>query len=201
MYEWRKMSAEEREEALALRRKKQVPWHSPPHQDRGEGAYHLSATCYEHKPFIGVSPERMVECELRLLETVREKAQGLFAWCVLPNHYHLLVHTDDVLGLLAEIGEFHGRQSYQWNGEDNARGRSVWRNCVDRKIRSERHFWATTNYVHHNPVHHGYVQQWQDWPFGSARDFVERVGRDEAERIWRTYPILDYGKGWDEPEM
>jgi putative transposase len=53
------------------------------------------------------------------------------------------------------------------------------------------------NYIHNNPVHHGHVDKWQDWPWSSASDFLERVGREMAEKIWRESPILDYGKKWD----
>jgi len=53
------------------------------------------------------------------------------------------------------------------------------------------------NYVHHNPVHHGYVQRWQDWPWSSATAFLEKVGAEKAREIWQEYPILDYGKKWD----
>jgi len=72
---------------------------------------------------------------------------------------------------------------------------------ADRVMRSERHYWATLNYIHHNPVHHGYVERWPDWPWSSASGFLEQLGRDEAEQIWLEYPIEDYGKGWDDPEM
>ena len=53
------------------------------------------------------------------------------------------------------------------------------------------------NYIHHNPVHHGYVEKWQDWIWSSAAKFLESAGRERAAQIWRDYPILDYGKGWD----
>lgn len=68
-------------------------------------------------------------------------------------------------------------------------------------MKSERHFWATLNYVHHNPVHHGYVKQWQDWPFSSARDYLAEMGKERAAEVWREYPLLDYGKDWDPKEM
>jgi putative transposase len=64
-------------------------------------------------------------------------------------------------------------------------------------IKSHRHFWASVNYIHHNPVKHGYINKWQDWPWSSAAEFLDRVGRSAAEKIWRQFPILDYGKGWD----
>ena len=57
------------------------------------------------------------------------------------------------------------------------------------------------NYIHHNPVRHGYVTRWQDWPFSSASDYLEDVGKEEASRVCLDYPVLDYGKEWDPPEM
>ena len=68
-------------------------------------------------------------------------------------------------------------------------------------MKSERHFWATLNYVHHNPVHHRYVAHWQDWPFSSAADYLESSGRAAAARVWRDFPVLDYGKDWDPAGM
>jgi len=107
------------------------------------------------------------------------------------------LRSSRIAALREEIGHYNGRSSFNWNGEDNQRGRKVWYNCFEKPMKSERHFWATLNYVHHNPVHHGYVKRWQDWPWSSARQYLETVGSEEAKRIWLTYPILDYGKKWD----
>ncbi len=52
-----------------------------------------------------------------------------------------------------------------------------------------------------NPVHHGYVRLWTEWPWGNAREFLEAVGREEAERIWKEHPLRDYGAKWDPAEM
>ena len=201
MYDWRRMSKSEREVVLAGRQRAGLPWHSPPHEDRGEGAYHITAACYEHAPIIGATAERMTNCEAKLLGAVQPWCTAIYAWCLLPNHYHLLVDTARVEALLKELGQFHGRTSYEWNGQDAARGRQVWHGSQERAMRSNRHFWATMNYVHNNPVRHGYVRRWQDWPFSSARQFLEEMGREEAERIWREYPVLDYGEGWDDAAL
>jgi len=61
--------------------------------------------------------------------------------------------------------------------------------------------WVVTNYIHHNPIKQGYVKKWQDWPFSSAAAFLENVGRERAAAVWRDYPILDLGKGWDDFEV
>ena len=68
-------------------------------------------------------------------------------------------------------------------------------------MRSDRHYFATLNYVHHNPVRHGYVERWTDWPWSSAAEYLAQMGEIEVKRVWRAYPLYDYGKNWDDPEM
>lgn len=201
-YLWRQLTDAQREELLLHRMENRRPWHSPPH--RGSEiplSYHITAACFEHAPHIGYSPARMEETGAALLTAFDVHAAKVHAWCVLPNHYHALIFTDQVLELLATLGQMHGRLSFQWNGEERTRGRKVWYGAVEREMRGERHFWATMNYVHHNPVRHRYVKRWQDWPYGSAVEFLARMERAEVEAIWQAYPVLEYGAGWDEPGM
>ena len=198
MYNWRKMTEDERGYALEIRHRRSFPKHSPPHFDfAGERQYLVTAACYEHAPIIGVSSDRMTECEYEILSACQKFCAEIYAWCVLPNHYHILLKTEQVKGLRKELGLFHGRFSFQWNGQDGQRGRQVWHNCFERALKSERHFWASLNYVHNNPVHHGYVKKWQDWPWSSANRFLEQFGKEKAAEIWRDFPLLDYGKKWD----
>jgi putative transposase len=192
------MTESERKSALQLRQARNLPWHTPPHLDfEVAKQYLVSATCYEHASIIGKDAERMTDCESDLLNICRDFCSRVYAWCILPNHYHVLVRTERIKELRESIGLYHGRSSFNWNGEDQSRGRKVWYNCFERPMRSERHFFATLNYVHHNAVHHGYVTCWQDWPWSSAREFLEKTGRAKALEIWRRYPILKYGQKWD----
>ena len=198
MYDYRKMTPEQKVEAVEYRRLHEHPLHSPPHLDFvGQRQFFITGTCFEHKHHIGLSPERMTNFEADLLSACGKFATSIYAWCVLPNHYHVLVRTDDIEALRHEIGLLHGRSSYYWNGEENQRGRQIWFNCFDRVIKSHRHFWASLNYIHHNSVQHGYVDRWQDWLWSRAAGFLERVGHETALKIWREFPILDYGKQWD----
>jgi putative transposase len=198
MYDYRKMTADQRREAVEYRRLQRRPWHAPPHWEfTRECQFIISGACYEHKQVVGIAPERMSECESDLLQICGSFASVIYAWCILPNHYHVLLKTDRLPKLREEIGKFHGRSSFKWNNEDGCRGRKVWYRCFDRNIKSGRHFWASMNYIHHNPVHHGYVQRWQDWVWSSASEYLERVGVETAAKIWRKYPVLEFGKKWD----
>jgi putative transposase len=199
MYDWRRMSEREREETLTWRKASARPWHSPPHRasDVGDG-YLLTAACYEHRPYIGISAERLAAFERELLETLEPFCKAIQCWVVLPNHYHALVRSVDVFSTLKALGRLHGRTAFAWNTEDQARGRHVWHSAAETAIKSDRHWHATINYIHHNPVKHGHVPRWQDWPFSSAAAFLQQVGREEAEALWREYPIGEYGRGWDD---
>jgi putative transposase len=195
------MSDEERQAALADRRRHFRPWHSPPHLESESGLYLVTGSCFEHHPIIGQSWSRMGDFSDTLCETFEAARMSNYAWAILPNHYHALVKAAEVSTLIRSLGHMHGRTSFSWNGEDNCRDRQVWFNLVERSIRTERHFWASLIYVLNNPVKHGYVERWPDWPFSNAAEWLESVGRDEALRIWKEFPIDDYGQEWDPPDL
>ncbi len=193
------MSEDERAKTLKERKARKQPWHAPPHWEyEGLVRFIVTAACYEHKNIIGLSHERMAEFETHLLETCADFDVKLYAWCVLPNHYHILIQTDKIREFQSKwMGRLHGQTSFRWNGEENERGRQIWYKSFERPMKSNRHFWASLNYIHNNAVHHDYVKKWQDWAFSSANDFVKKFGREKTIEIWKEYPILDYGKDWD----
>jgi putative transposase len=192
------MTPDQRIEAANYRLTRRFPKHSPPHfPAAGEARYLITAACYEHAHIIGRDPNRMSDFESELTGLCEENSVALYAWCILPNHYHVLLKTDDLRSLLKEIGMLHGRTSFNWNGEENLRGRHVWHNCFERKISSAGHFFASLNYVHHNAIFHGYAETWEDWQWSNARAYLDEVGREQAAETWTQYPIKDYGKKWD----
>jgi putative transposase len=198
MYLWRKLSDDESKSVLRERKGHGLPWHRPPHRDFvGPVTFIITAACYEHQHIIGKNLDRIGSLETTLLSCCKDAGAQIFAWCILPNHYHLLVRTDNIKHLRKKIGKVHGRTATKWNREDELPERKVWFNFFDRDMRSNRHYWATKNYIHNNAVHHGYVERWQDWPYSSVHQYLDEVGRTEALRIWREFPVLDYGKNWD----
>ena len=77
------------------RRLRERPWHSPPHWEfAGLLQFMISGACYEHEHIIGATPERMAKCEGALLDACEHFSAKIYAWCVLPNHYHVLVQTE-----------------------------------------------------------------------------------------------------------
>ncbi|ABW67588.1 REP-associated tyrosine transposase [Desulfosudis oleivorans] len=197
MYTYRNMTLEERTQILARRKERGFPWHAPPHYSGEINIYLISAACFEHY-HIMATPNRLTEFSEALIGGMESDLKlHSVAWVVQPNHYHVLVKTD-LDTLRPWLGRLHNGKSTQWNREDKMPGRKVWHRFTDRRIRSERHFYATLNYIHANPVKHGYVEESSDWPWSSLHDYLTVYGRDTLVQWWNRYPIKDYGTGWDD---
>jgi len=202
MYRWRKWTPVQRKTILAERHQRQQPSHSPAHITSDHTSiYLITAACFEHAPIIGATDERLAKFSSQLCDLMHKHSLTIFAWVVLPNHYHVLCDVTNVGSMFEGIAKLHGRTSFEWNGEDNARGRQTWCKAAETAMKSEGHFYASRNYVLNNPVHHGYCAKWTEWPFNNAVEFLESVGREQALKFWRSYPLYDYGKDWDPPSF
>jgi len=162
MYEYRKLSAEERAKFIEERLERGFPPHSPPHLAGESGLYLLAATCYEHKRQM-ILPRLRKQVLDRLFELFTLQGDEIRASVVLPNHYHLLHFAPDGMHFERVLRLVHGRTSYQWNKEDRSPGRKVWYRYSDRVMRSERHYFTTLNYIHYNPVKHELASSPYNW--------------------------------------
>lgn len=92
MYEYRKLSPEQKAELVQERRARSHPLHSPPHQMRHEHLYLVSAACYEHKRLM-FSDQRRKDLLGLVFEIFQNAEIEINAWVILPNHYHLLIEA------------------------------------------------------------------------------------------------------------
>lgn len=195
-YEYRRMTPEERAAVVEERRRRGYPLHAPPHVYQEAGWYFITATNFEHAPII-VPLERRTAFEDQLLESMRSIEAEVGGWVVLPNHYHILVGVRSLNEISAGLKQLHGSTSRAWNLEDGLTGqRKVWYKFWDRYIRNERHFYQALNYIHYNPVKHGYVESTYDWPWSSVHIYYDTHGRQWLRDQWLAYPIGDFGKDW-----
>lgn len=92
----------------------------------------------------------------------------LLAWCVMPNHVHVLVETMEGWPL----GELlHSWKSFTAKAINRTLERSgvVWQaEYFDRYIRTQAHLEAAIAYIHGNPVKARLVQRAEDWLYSSA---------------------------------
>jgi len=102
--------------------------------------------------------------------------------------------------LAPAIQFLHGRNARKWNQEDFLTGqRKVWYRYTDRVMRNEVHLEKSFNYIHYNPVKHGYVNDSYAWQWSSLQVYLEQAGQEWLQNCWRrAAPTEKFGKGWDE---
>jgi putative transposase len=110
---------------------------------------------------------------------------------ILDNHYHLLLKTDQGGNLGSSFARLHSSTSRQINLWHESPGRQVWRNHRDTCIREEPGLWKRFNYIHQNPVKHGYVQRMEEWAFSGYRFYLRTKGRERLADCKARYPVVD----------
>ena len=145
-------------------------------------------------------PERRTEFEAQLLSALKEIADEIIAWVILPNHYHVLLRIQSLDEVSAALKHLHGTTSRTWNLEDNLTGkRQVWYKFADTCIRNDSHLHLAFNYIHYNPFKHGYASNPHDWHWSSLALYDEDKGRSWLREHWKSYtPPNDFGNGWDD---
>jgi putative transposase len=92
----------------------------------------------------------------------------LWAWCVMPNHVHVLLTP--IWELERVTKGLKGYTSRQINLHQNAPGRSVWQGeSYDHWVRDADEFERIVFYIENNPVKAKLCQAQADWQWSSAR--------------------------------
>jgi len=97
-------------------------------------------------------------------------ASGLviWAWCLMPNHVHLIAVPKTKEALARGLGEAHRRYTRHINLREGWRG-YLWEGRFKSFVLQGRHVLAAVRYVERNPVRAGLVKRAWDWPWSSAR--------------------------------
>ncbi|MCZ2341130.1 MAG: DUF1156 domain-containing protein [Bacteroidales bacterium] len=127
------------------------------------------------------NPEIATIVEHALLH-FNETRYRLHAWCIMPNHVHVLLtplHGNSLSSILHSWKSFTAKQINQKIGRTGA----FWQEeYFDRMIRNDEHFANAHAYIEQNPVKAGLCERPEDWPFGSAAKGEEkRAGRPHSQ--------------------
>jgi putative transposase len=131
----------------------------------------------------------------------------VFAYCAMPNHFHLLVMQRVEGAIPAFLHRLVGGSAchYRRRTSSVGLGHVYQRRYWSRVVINERHYLTTLRYVEDNPRRAGLVRRSEDWPWGSlwervntsrsivvpslvplSADWVEVVNQDLADEELRS---------------
>ena len=105
----------------------------------------------------------------------------LLAWCVMPNHVHVLIETIPGFPLGDIVHSWKSFTAKVCNERLNRDGRFWMPDYFDRFIRDDEHLRRAATYIHENPVRAKLCQDPCDWRPGSAGILPAALQKEKAE--------------------
>ena len=122
-----------------------------------------------------------------------------FCYCLMPNHFHLLIQITDenTIRILAnnydesfdfhkfimqKLSNFLNSYAKAFNKQSNRKG-ALFLDFTKRiKIKDESYFTRLINYIHQNPVHHNFCKFPAEWDYSSYNSIISINKSSKLER-------------------
>ena len=131
---------------------------------------------------------------IALMAEAKERAKvEVWAYCLMPNHVHLVVKPETENGLRQFFGEAHRHYTRRINFREGWRG-YLWQGRFQSFVMDEKHLIAAVRYVEMNPVRAGLTRTASEWIWSSARAYLAGIN----DKLVSVAPMLDRINNWSE---
>ena len=120
----------------------------------------------------------------------RQAGVAVWAYCLMPNHVHLILVPATADALARALGETHRRYTGFLNARMRVTGH-LFQGRFGSVVMDEPHLMAAARYVSLNPVRAGLVRRARDWPWSSVRAHLK--GRDDG--LVTVAPLIERTAG------
>jgi putative transposase len=152
--------------------------------------YFLSCTIVGWIP-IFANPDIMKMTIEALAACQAESGLRLHGYVIMKDHLHLIAQHENlsrIIGQLKSATATHIIGYYSWRNDSAMLARfaeekkahkrdkfhQIWQEgSHPQEITTEAMFLQKLAYIHHNPVRAGYVEQPEEWPYSSARNYSD----------------------------
>ena len=152
-----------------------------------DGVFHITARGNDRQPIYHDAVER--QTFLRLLGRAARKHRWiLLTYCLMTNHYHLLLRTP--FGVLSRgFDELNGGFARIVNMRQGRSNHLFGRRFSSDLIESDAHMLEAARYIVLNPVRAGICERPEDWPWSSYRACA---GTELGPPFLATTELLDH---------
>jgi putative transposase len=152
-----------------------------------EGFYHIYNRTVDGKPLF--TQKKNYEYFLSRMEKYLTDFLDVYAWCLMNNHFHLMVRIKDLstfkklinlapLAIVSDLPDVHKItahafqkmfQSYamSFNKQENRTGTLFQTPFKRALIDSERYYSQLIYYIHANPQAHGFIEDFREYRWSS----------------------------------
>ncbi len=117
----------------------------------------------------------------------------VLAYCLMPNHAHLVLTPADADGLHKAVGEAHRRYTRHVNFTHGWRG-YLWQGRFASFPMDEAHLYRAVRYVELNPVDANLCSRPEQWPWSSAKAHLCGQNDELVDVMLMLAQIPDWGE-------
>ncbi len=126
-----------------------------------------------------------------LAEWCGKRGVAIWAYCLMPNHVHLIAVPETEDALRRGIGEAHRRYSRMINMREGWKGH-LWQCRFSSFPMDEKYLLAAARYIEMNPVRAHLAETPEGWQWSSARAHL--AGEDD--QLVKVAPLLELAGNW-----
>ncbi len=150
----------------------------------------LDEYCY----FLTVVTHKRIPILIDNIELLRESFKlskekyeyTIEAVVILPDHFHIMIRPKTAAQypkIISRIKQHFSRHCdpkyYRHIPQSKSRTKAGYKPIWQKKyyehcVKNDNDYQTRFNYIHYNPVKHGYVKQTKDWPYSSFHQYVKR---------------------------
>jgi REP element-mobilizing transposase RayT len=121
----------------------------------------------QHRQPVFARPD-LAQAAVGVIEThAKLRAVPLWAYCVMPDHIHLVLEASercDIITFVAQLKSLIQREAWRLGVDGKFWQQRFW----DHFLRQEESVETAVEYVLHNPVRAGLVEEPGDYPYGAG---------------------------------
>jgi putative transposase len=154
-----------------------IPHHVTQHGNRSQKVFFADSDYLDYKCL--------------LAQFCRAESVQVWAYCLMPNHVHLVLVPKKEDGLHRSLAEAHRRYTRQINFREGWRG-YLWQGRFASFPMDQRYLIAAVRYIELNPVRAGLCKSAESWPWSSA---MAHLG-DKDDDLVAVAPMLELVNNW-----
>ena len=104
----------------------------------------------------------------------------IWAYCLMPNHVHMILVPSDQDGLRGTLAEAHRRYTTQVNKRNGWTGH-LWQGRFGAVLMDEEHLINAVRYISLNPVRAELVEHPEHWPWSSVSAHLKKRNRRSGD--------------------
>lgn len=156
-----------------------------------------------HRRVIFDNENVIAKLQLAIDKTLSIKPFQIEAFVILPNHVHMILSLpeDDTdysnrIRMIKSTFTKDFMKGHEESPRNNKGEMRVWQSRFwEHWIRDDKDLERHLDYIHYNPVKHGYVESPDQWSYSSFQEFVENGMYPEntiqSKSLWEGFPWME----------